>query len=250
MRRITCDQCAIRDVSCIQDVPDDRLEEFDACGVTGLYRARQVVFHEGMPAEGLFVLCQGAVKLYQSDRFGREHILGVAGPGDILGELRLEPGATYSASAEAITDTQLRYLRGDRLIIFVQKHPMTGIRLIAALSKALAASHAKAADLALNRAEVRLAKLLVELARTSGQARDGATHVALDYSRRDLAEMIGVSTETAIRLLGRLKTKKLVSARLRDLVITDLERLTRLAYHGSSAPDGPGGSGARRHAAS
>jgi CRP-like cAMP-binding protein len=190
------------------------------------------------------------VKLYQGDRFGREHILTIATPGDILGELRLEPGETYSASAEAITDSQVRYLPGERLIPFIQKHPMTGVRLISSLSKALASSHAKAGDLALNRAEVRLAKFLVNLARTAGEARAGSTHVALDYSRREIAEMIGVSTETAIRLLGRLKAKKLLSTRRRELVITDLERLTRLAYHGSTnAPDGGGGAGARSHAA-
>ncbi len=239
MRRITCEHCAIRGVSCIQDVPDECLDEFQSCGTTGLYKARQVVFHEGTPADGLYILCHGAVKVYQSDRFGREHILTIAESGDILGELRLEPGATYSASAEAITEAQLRYLPGDRLTAFVEKHPMTGMRLIAALSKALAASYAKAGDLALNRAEVRLAKLLVNLARTSGEAKDGSTRVALHYSRREIAEMIGVSTETAIRLLGRLRDKELLSAHLRDLVITDLDRLTRLAYHASTlGPDG------------
>jgi CRP-like cAMP-binding protein len=248
MRRITCEQCGIRDVSCIQDVPDEQIGNFRACGVTGLYRARQVVFHEGNPAEGLFILCHGSVKLYRSDRFGREHILAVAGPGDILGELRLDPGATYSASAEAVTDTQLRYLPADRLIAFVQKHPMTGIRLIASLSKALAEARAKAGDLALNRAEVRLAKLLVGLADTAGQPQGGTTHIVLDYSRRDLADMIGVSTETAIRLLGRLKAKNLVRVHLRDLVITDVERLTRLANHGSGTPDAPFGIAARGHA--
>jgi hypothetical protein len=76
---------------------------------------------------------------------------------------------------------------------------LTGVRLIASLSKALAASHAKAGDLALNRAEVRLAKLLVNLAETAGQAHNGSTHIALGYSRREIAEMIGVSTETAAR---------------------------------------------------
>ena len=67
MRRIPCEQCAIRAVSCIQDVPHDRLDEFHTCGVTGLYKARQVIFHEGTPADGLFILCQGA-DLYAAGR--------------------------------------------------------------------------------------------------------------------------------------------------------------------------------------
>jgi CRP-like cAMP-binding protein len=243
VRRISCDQCAIRNGSCIlRDVPDDRLDEFQVCGTSGIYKSRQVVFHQGTPADGLYLLCHGAVKLYQADRFGREHILAIATPGDILGELRLEPGETYSASAEAITDSQLRYLPEDRLVPFVQKHPMVGIRLIASLSKALAVSHAKAGDLALNHAEVRLAKLLVNLARSEGELHNGSARIVLRYSRREIAEMIGVSTETAIRLLGRLKSKSLLSVHLRELVITDLARLTRLAQHGSAAADGRRGS--------
>jgi CRP-like cAMP-binding protein len=236
MRRITCQQCTIRDQTCIADLPVDDLGEFQSCGVSGLYKARQVVFHEGTPATGLYVLCHGTVKLYQSDRFGRDYIIDVATPGALLGELALDDGHTYSSSAEALTEAQLSFLPRERLVRFIERHPLTGVRLIAELSRTLAHTRRKAGELALKRADARLAELLVRLAadvrRTNGMG-SGPIRIPLTYSRRDLAEMIGVSTETAIRLLGKLKRNRLITTTEQEIVISDLERLTRLAHHGN-----------------
>ena len=69
--------------------------------------------------------------------------------------------------------------------------------------------------------------LLVQLA---APAQNGTPPVARGYSRRELAEMIGVSPETAIRLLGRLKRRGVIATDGREIVITDAERLQRLAH--------------------
>lgn len=230
MKKIPCESCALRATHCIVDVPDEQLAGFRACGTTVLYKPRQVVFHEKAPADGLYILCHGTVKLYQSDRFGREHILGIAAPGELLGELPLDATEPYAASAEALTEAQLCYLPRARLVAFVERHPTVGVRIIGALSKALAASRKKAGGLALKDGETRLAELLVQLARECVTAGGGGPAcVTLGYSRRDIAEMIGVTTETAIRLLGRLKRRNLIGVRNRELEIVDVERLTRFA---------------------
>jgi CRP-like cAMP-binding protein len=232
MRKFDCEHCGVRDHSIIKDLPTEQIKDFQACGSTAIYRRRQVIFHEGTPASGLYILCHGAVKLYQSDRFGRDHILDIAVPGDVLGELPLDPTETYSVSAEALADSQLCYLARERLVPFIQAHPMTGVRLIEAFSKAVSAARKKVRALALKRAENRLAELLIQLARAAGEPmKNGATRMRLDYSRREIAEMIGVSTETAIRLLARLKAKRAISTNHRELIITDTDKLTRLANH-------------------
>ncbi|MFQ5666766.1 MAG: Crp/Fnr family transcriptional regulator [Candidatus Binatia bacterium] len=236
MRKIDCEHCSIRARSIIRDLPREALDEFRGCGMTAVYRRRQVIFHEGTPANGLYILCSGAVKLYQSDRFGHDHILHIAQPGDVLGELPLDPTECYASSAEALSDAQLCYLPRERLVQFIQKHPMTGVRLIEALSKSVSTARRKVRTLALKRAENRLAELLVQLAEATGEpTRNGATRMKLDYSRRELAEMIGVSTETAIRLLARLKRKRAITTGPHELVITDAEKLVRLANHDNIA---------------
>ncbi|MBP1684672.1 MAG: putative Fumarate and nitrate reduction regulatory protein [Deltaproteobacteria bacterium] len=226
MRKIRCEQCPLRGTSLVADLPDAELDAFRACTTIAIYKSRQVIFHAGAPTSGLYFLCHGAVKLYQSDRFGWDHIVAVAGPGEVLGELPSDPSEPYSVSAETLTDSQLCYLPRERLAPFIQTHPMVGVRLISALSAALGVSHKKVRALALKSAESRLADLLIQLAGATGS--DG-TRLTLRYSRREIAEMIGVSTETAIRLLGRLKRKRAISTSQRELVIADAERLLRIA---------------------
>ncbi|MGH7742099.1 MAG: Crp/Fnr family transcriptional regulator [Candidatus Eiseniibacteriota bacterium] len=208
------------------DVPLEALADFQAAGSISLYRPRQVVFSEGNPATGLHLVCHGSVKLYHSDRSGREHILEVAGPGAVLGELPLDANHTLSVSAESVTDSQLCFLSRERLTRFLQRYPDTGVRLIGALSNELAAARGKVRDLALKGAESRLASLLVELA--GGTVATGQ-RLHLGYARRELADLIGVTTETAIRLLAKLKKKRIVRVERRDLLITDALRLAQLA---------------------
>lgn len=236
MRKIECGICAGCSPGGICDWPAEAADDFRATGATAIYKARQVIFSEGSPSTGLYILCHGAVKLYHSDRFGRDHILEIAGNGSVLGELPTDESRPLSVSAEAITESQLCYLPRERLIQFLEKYPLTGVRLIGALSGELAAARRKVRDLALKGAESRLADLLMQLARAQGNG-DLAQgkRVQLHYTRREMAEMIGVSTETAIRLLTKLKQKKAIATHHRELIISDADKLGRIASQGEIA---------------
>lgn len=232
MRKIACEICPVRPMSIIRDLPSSELDQFRACGMSTIYRKRQVVFHEETPATGLYMVCSGLVKLYQSDRFGREHIVHVCGPGEVLGELPAAPDTPYSVSAEALVDSQLYYMPRESLARFIERYPMTGVHLIGALSCALGAARRKVRTLALKRAENRMAELLLGLAETLGRTgADGLPRLTLPYSRRELGDMIGVAPETAIRLLRRLEERRIIATQHRQLVIRDADKLTRLANH-------------------
>jgi CRP-like cAMP-binding protein len=205
------------------------MEDFRAMGQVRLCKPHQVVFSEGNRSDGLYLVCHGAVKLYHSDRFGRDHILEVAGPGAVLGELVADPTETMSVSAETLTESQLSFLPHDALVAFVQRHPASAVRLIEALSRELAAARRKTRDLALKSGESRLASLLLQLARSHGAGESMA--MTLPYRRQELAEMIGVSTETAIRLLTKLKKKGAIETDRRSFRVMDIDKLTRIAQH-------------------
>lgn len=214
------------------DLPTEELGSLRDAGSFLLYKPRQVVFSEGGPCSALYLVCRGAVKLYCSDRFGREHIVDVAGPGSVLGELPLDSDQPLSVSAEAIAETQLCVLGRERLAALLGKQPSIGLRLLEALSSELAMTRRKVRDLALKSAESRLAGLLIQLA---GHTPEGSLEpqISVPYTRREIAEMIGVSTETAIRLLSGLKEKRVVETSGRRIVIKDPDALTRIATHES-----------------
>lgn len=233
MRRIECETCPLRADSVIGDLASSDVPDFKAIGTTAIFKTHQVLFTEGAPSAGLYILCHGAVKLYSSDRFGREHILAVAGPGAVLGELSLDDAdqPPLSVSAETVCESQLCILPRARLVGFLQTHPMIGVRLLAALSRELATARRKARDLALKGAEGRLASLLITLTSAGTGNLASGQRLELRYTRRELAEMIGVSTETAIRLLARLKRQGAVALDGRDIVIADADRLSRVARY-------------------
>jgi len=225
-------------MTCIADLSIDDLGEFEVCRVPGLYKPRQVIFHQGTPANGLYILCHGTVKLFQADRFGREFIIDVATPSAMLGELGMDDSETYSASAEALTESQLSFLPREHLVRFIERHPKAAVRLVATFSKALAGVRRTAGELALKRADARLADLLLRFADDAcrdGTTESGPIRIRLTYSRRELAEMIGVSTETAIRLLGKFKRLRMIATNGGEIVVTDFERLTRLAHNADLA---------------
>jgi CRP/FNR family transcriptional regulator len=227
LRRVRCEACPRRGCSIAADLDPPALREFGAIGTAALYRPRQIVFSEGGPVAGLHLVCQGQVKLFCSDRFGREHVLSLAGPGAVLGEMPRAADATYTSSAEATVESQLCLLPRERLAPFLARHPSVAWRLVTALGGELAGARRKLRDLALKNAESRLAGWLVELAHATGGL--AQRRVEISFSRREIAEMIGISTETAIRLLGRLRDRGVIEIELHAFVVRDPDRLLRIA---------------------
>lgn len=225
MRKIQCESCPVRAHGVICELPPETLADFRAAGATAIYRKQQVVFAEGQPTPGLYIVCSGAVKLYHSDRFGREHVIDVVLPGTAIGEVGIDPSRRMSVTAEAVAESQLLFVPNQALPSFLDRHPQAAMRMMAALSQALGRTQHKLRDLALKGAESRLASLLLELANGSADKPLPA------YKRRELADMIGVSTETAIRLLAKLKAKGAVETEGRDIIVRDLERLRKIAAH-------------------
>lgn len=227
MRKIECESCPKRGLVC--DLPSDALADFRAAGATSIYRAQQVVFSEGNAAPGLYVVCSGAVKLYHASRFGREHVLDVVFSGAVVGEVGIDTSDRLSVSAEALSESQISFLSNANLAAFLRKHPEAAMRMLVALSRALSRTQRKVRDLALKDGESRLASLLLQLATRRD---DGSLNGArLRYSRRDLADMVGVSTETCIRLLAKIRRKGAIEAAGRELVLRDVERLRQIANY-------------------
>lgn len=227
MRKIECEDCPSRTKGNVCDLPLETLGDLRQGGVTAVYRPRQVLFSEGNPADGLYLVCQGSVKLFQSDRFGRERILETAGPGSIVGELSAEGEFPQSVSAEATETSQICFLPQPHLLALIREHPDVGMHLIEALGRQLAMARRKVRDLQFKGAASRLAGALLSLAEAS--AEDGAVLLRLPYSRAELAQTIGVSTETAIRLLTKLARKGTIEVDGRSVMVPDIQRLRRLA---------------------
>jgi CRP-like cAMP-binding protein len=229
MRIVDCDACPIRQRVEVVCSVAGLLDEIAAAGRFRVYRRREIIFDEGDPANGLHLVCHGAVKLFSASRAGCETVLDVAGRGRLIGALSLRDDDLLPVSAGALTKTQICFLSPEGVERLVRKTSQAALRLLGSWSREVARARWKVRGLILKAAEARLATLLLELGRDGAREAAGKSQLDHDYSRRELADMVGVAPETVIRLLAKLRRRGIVRLSGRRVFVLDREALARVA---------------------
>ncbi len=192
--------------------------------------AGETVFHEGMPSFGLYILCEGKIKLAKHTRGGHSQILKLLGPGEILGEKTLFDGETYTCYAKTLEPSRLMFIPRDDFLAFVRRHPEVAIRLVEKLARELKAFGDKLMEIASRSAKERVARVLLELARAFGKKTPEGLDIGLELQRAELAEMASISTETAIRILSELSDRGIVALQGHRIIIRKPDSLRAMAH--------------------
>lgn len=194
------------------------------------YGKDQYIFREGDPAQYFHILKEGAVKCIKSSTDGRECTLKVLLPGDLFCcEAAVFDGACHPGTAEPIGDVSVLRFNKHAYFDMLRRNPDAAIEVIKYLGNRLKEVQEQAKILALDRADKRLASLLVNLAERTGVAESGSLRVTVRLTRQDMADMVGVTLETAIRILSRFKRERLVSGTANRLIVRNLPGLRALA---------------------
>jgi len=189
-------------------------------------RVGELIFQEGMPAEGIYFICWGKVKLVQKtpDR-RKKQILKLLGPGELLGEETCLSGGSYSAYARALEPTRLCFFYKEDFLDLLDRHPSVALKLLEKLSRELKAFQSMLVELAYERGEERLARMLLNLSRKFGIQQGKACVIDLRLSRTELAELLGLRPETTTRILSRWRSEGILTVKGRRLIILDKDRL-------------------------
>ncbi len=192
-------------------------------------RRGDVLFHEDDPGDRLYVVADGKIKLGRTAPDGRENILAVLGPGEMLGELSLfDPGAR-TATATAVTDTMLVGLGHDDLRPWLTGRPAVAEELLRALARRLRRTNESLADLVFSDVPGRVAKALLDLSTRFGVPSDEGIHVTHDLTQEELAQLVGASRETVNKALADFAGRGWLRLEARAVVLLDVERLSRRA---------------------
>ena len=194
------------------------------------YTKGEFIFREGDPAEFFHIVKEGTVKCVKTSSEGKEVTLKVLMPGDLFCcEAAVFDGAPHPGCAQPMGEVSVLRLRKKAYFEMLKRNPDAAVEVIKYLGNRLNEAQEKAKVLALNGAEQRLAGLLVNLTERSS-VREGSGHrLTVRLTRQDLANMVGITTETAIRIMGRFKKARLVTGTAKQLTILDLPRLQQLA---------------------
>lgn len=126
-------------------------------------------------------------------------------------------------------DVSVLRMRKEAYFEILRQNPAAAMEVIRHLGNRLNEAQEKAKVLALDRADQRLASLLVDLAERTGVKEPNGIKLAVRLTREDMADMVGITTETAIRIMARFKKDRLVSGTAAQLIVRDLPRLKLLA---------------------
>lgn len=184
----------------------------------------EVIFQEGSPCAGLYVIAAGCVRVLKRSAEGREQVLHREREG-ALGEGPLFDGDPYPASAEALEPAALLFLPRETVLAWCRKRPELAIGIARALARRVRRFAALAEDLALREVGQRLAGYLVARAAEDGEAVRGGAEVVLRESNQEIATQIGTVRELVSRALAGLRREGLIRVSGRRVSIGDLKLL-------------------------
>jgi len=186
------------------------------------------VFHEGDPSDHFLVLAEGRVKVFKATPAGRHLILEIFGPGDPLGTVAVYEERPYPATAEVLEDAELVAVPRADFFALLDGRPTLVRGLLLAMTHRLVELTTRLAELTGGRVESRIARLLLKLADDLGRPGDGGTFIPLSLSRQELADLIGTTIETCIRIMSRLGKEGVVRTGKDGFTILDRAALEEL----------------------
>jgi len=189
------------------------------------YGAGELIFGEGDPCAGLYVVQSGSVRIFKSSAGGREQVLSIDGPGSSIAELPVFDGGYYPASAQAVTHSTLFFFSRQDFHALCVQHPEVALKVLRVVGGRLRRLVGIIEELSFTTVRHRLIALLVRLGKTQG-VRDGdGITLTLPSNNSELAAQIGTVRELVSRNLSRLQAEGLIQADNRKLQIPSLQRL-------------------------
>jgi CRP/FNR family transcriptional regulator len=211
----SCLSCPVREDSLFCDLESDALHALNAIRRPSVFPKGALLFVEGQPCAGLFVICAGQAKLTASSSQGRSVIVRVAGAGEILGLSAVMSETPYEVSAETLQPTEVNFLPQEEFLRFLQY-----------LSQELQRAYHQMARIALApTAKAKLAGLLLDWASSQSASRADNASFQLRLTHEEIGQLIGTSRETVTRLLNELRRHGLIKTNGRVVTLTDPQQL-------------------------
>jgi len=189
------------------------------------YAAGELVFGEGEPCLGLYIVESGHVRIFKSSSGGREHVLSIDGPGGSVAELPVFDGGNYPASVAAIDDATLLFISKQDFQALCLAHPQVALKVLRVVGARLRRLVGIIEELSFTTVRHRLASFLLRLAREEGERKNDGIEILLPASNQEFAAQIGTVRELVSRNLSRLQAEGIIEVDGRNVLIRDLRAL-------------------------
>ena len=187
------------------------------------FSAGELIFSEGEPCAGLYVVQSGNVRIFKTSINGREQVLSIDGPGSSVAELPVFDGGNYPASVAAVTESTLLFISKQDFQALCLAHPQVALKVLRVVGARLRRLVGIIEELSFTTVRHRLASYLVRMAQKDSTA--GGMQVQLPASNQELASQIGTVRELVSRNLSRFQAEGLIRLEGRAVIIPDVDKL-------------------------
>ena len=204
------------------------LDDLNRIKHTSSYPEGAIVLMEGQAARGVYIVCQGRVKLMTTNSEGKTLIVKIAQPGEMLGLQSVVTSQSYELTVETLQPSQLAYVSCDQFLRFLKAHGDACLRATQHLSQDCQAAYDVIRSIGLcHSVPGKLARLLLQWS-GEGRASGGVVRMKLALTHEELAQLIGSSRETVTRILGDFRRRGVVELHGATLLIRNQSALESL----------------------
>ena len=212
----------LRTCKLFSDLDERELEALQQIAVRKEYRKGGIIFNEGEPSRGFFLVVSGTVKIYRVGPDGRERVFHVVEAGDAFAEAAMFMTAS-PATAEALAPTALICIEKNGFKQLITRDPKLSFKIMGTLVRWLTKMRDTLSDLTLKEVPGRFASYVLSLPGEPGKP------LKVNISKTTLAQMLGTTKETFSRLLHRLAEHRILTYRGNLIRVQNRARLLKIA---------------------
>lgn len=184
----------------------------------------ELLFQEGDPARGFYVLLAGRIRIFKSSADGKEHTLHIIRPGQMFAEVAIFHDGMFPAHAVAVEDSTVAFFPKPDFLRLLGESPQISLKIIGSLAAFVREFNRQIEDLSLKDVPSRLAGYFLDECR-----RTGRTVFRLETTKLELARRLGTISETLSRNLRKFSELGLIEVRQREITVLQPDRLEDIA---------------------
>ncbi len=214
----------LKRVALFRDLGEEELLEVCHLFKERTYRKNDIVFFEEDTGNYMYIVKDGRVKVSRLLPNGKEMILAFRETGEYFGEMSMLDGGTSAATVTAVVSTTIlvtTYRDFQRLL----GNPKINSALLKMLCARCREAWSQIEVLTFHNADARIRTALYQLCRKKGEKTNSGIRIGLKLTHKELADMTGISRETATRVLSTLQSEGLLRVESRQFIVTDPEGL-------------------------
>jgi CRP-like cAMP-binding protein len=221
-----CEQCIVRQFSSLKALNKEELLRMAECKTSYTIKKGEPIFEEGEVTNGIYCIKDGVCKLSKLSDNGKDQIVKLVKPGELLGQRSMISDEPANLSAVALEDMEVCFIPKSEVMQFFTQNNKFSMNVMKTICEDLKGADDHMVNMAQKTVRQRLAETLIYLEETFGKNEDGSLHIQL--SREELAGMIGTATESCIRLLSELNKSDYIELTGKKITLLDKNKLKRL----------------------